>query len=488
VTDAGTNQELQRKAAEVEVLRHASLAINTTLDLSAIFDIVLQTMDELFDFHHSVILLLQDAATLHVVASRGYQGHALGGTVAVGTGVIGIVAKRRRLMRVNNLGQQRAYASTIRDRMTEAGRAGELGEIVPVPGLPDAERQIAIPLQVGETLIGVLSVESPVPGPFSEHDEVLVTIVANQAASAIQNGQLFLAADLRRQELAEAHAGLQQLNETLEDRVRERTAELLRANHELQETQAQLVQADRMASLGMLAAGVAHEINTPLGTISANADIVSRAVKVIREQIQESSAAAALVERPRLQKAFGIVEDTDTATRAATARVTTIVQSLRNFARLDEAELLSVDLTEGIDSALTLLDHRLKDRIVVTREYGELPHVLCYASQMNQAFMNLLTNAIEAIDGTGEITVITRIEPPHAVVEVSDTGSGIPPEKLDHIFDPGSTTKGVGVGVGVGLSITYRIVQDHQGSIEVCSRLGEGTTFTIRIPTDRRPQ
>ena len=484
MTDANHNQELLRKTAEVEVLRHASLAINTTLDLSTIYDIVLRTMDELFGFHHCVILLLQDAATLHVVASHGYQGHALGGTVAIGTGVIGTVAKRRRLMRVSNLGQHRAYASTIRERMTEAGRAGELGEIVPVPGLPDAESQIAFPLQIGDRLIGVLSVESPVPRPFTEHDEILVTIVANQAASAIQNAQLFLAAEQRRRELAEAHAGLQQLNDTLEDRVRDRTAELVRANRELQEAQAQLVQADRMASLGMLAAGIAHEINTPLGAISANADTVNRAVKMIKSLIQESPASETLAAHPRVQKAFRIVEETDAATRSATARVSTIVNSLRNFAHLDEAAVLSVDLAEGIDSALTLLDHRLNNRVTVTRRYGQLPHVLCYASQMNQAFMNVLTNAIEAIDGAGEITVATRAEAPWAVVEISDTGSGIPAEKLDHIFDPGFTTKGVGVGVGVGLSITYRIIQDHQGSIQVRSQAGQGTTFTIRIPTN----
>ena len=140
------NRDLDRRAVEIEVLRHASLEINTTLDLDEIFDIVLRTMGELFDFHHSIILLPSDSSDeLRVVASRGYEDQALGGTVRVGTGVIGVVAKRRKLMRVSNLGQQRAYAATIRVQMEEAGRTDELEDVVPVPGLPEAESQIAIP-------------------------------------------------------------------------------------------------------------------------------------------------------------------------------------------------------------------------------------------------------------------------------------------------------------------------------------------------------
>ena len=161
------NQDLDRRAAEIEVLRRASLEINTTLDLKEIFDIVLRTMDELFDFHHSIILLPSDAPDeLRVVASRGHEDQALGGTLRFGTGVIGMVAKRRKLMRVSNLGQQRAYAATIRGRLEETGRTDELENVVPVPGLPEAESQLAIPLVIKDTLVGVFSVESPEQKPF----------------------------------------------------------------------------------------------------------------------------------------------------------------------------------------------------------------------------------------------------------------------------------------------------------------------------------
>jgi signal transduction histidine kinase len=477
------NKELARKEAEVGVLRHASLEINTTLDLDEIYDIVLRTMDELFDFHHSVILLLEASGnTLRVVSSRGYEEQALGGTVKVGTGVIGMVAKRHKLMRVSNLSQQRAYAATIREQMQDAGRADELDEVVPVPGLPDAESQIAIPLIIKETLIGVFSVESAEQKPFTEHDELLVSIVANQAASAIQNAELYGAAEQRRKELAEAHKDLKQLNETLEERVRARTEELEQAIHELRETQAQLVQSGKMASLGMLSAGIAHEVNTPIGAIHSNADIQIRAIDIIRNVMEDPALAAQVREHPRLNRAFKILNDTNEVTREATERVATIIQSLKSFARLDQAELQVLDLHEGIESALTLLHHLIKDQIEVIKNYGTLPAVQYYANQINQVFMSLLTNAVQAIKETGVITITTRHEGAYAVVEIADTGCGIDPKHLESVFDPGFTTKGVGVGLGLGLSIAYRIIEDHHGSIEVQSEPGIGTTVILRFP------
>jgi adenylate cyclase len=234
-SDNDLAEQLARRSAEVEVLRRIALDINATLDLDPIYDVVLRTMDECFGFRHSIILLLEDPHTLRVVASRGYDDQALGGTVAVGIGVIGMVAKRRRLMRVNHLRAQQAYFERIRSQMQEAGRAGELGNIVAVPGLPDADSQIAIPLTIKDKLIGVFSVESREPEPFSEHDESLVSIVASQAASAIQNALLYRAGEERRKELAVAHERLKQLNETLEERVRARTRELEQVNRDLRD-------------------------------------------------------------------------------------------------------------------------------------------------------------------------------------------------------------------------------------------------------------
>jgi signal transduction histidine kinase len=353
---------------------------------------------------------------------------------------------------------------------------------VAVPGLADADSQIAIPLVIKDRLVGVFSVESREPEPFSEHDETLVSIVACQAASAIQNALLYRAGEERRKELAEAHERLKQLNETLEERVRTRTLELEQANRDLRETQSQLVRSSTMASLGTLAAGIAHEINSPMGAIHSNADVERRAVRLIRGFLRDPSVAAKLGPQPRLERTLRIFDDISQMTLEAAERVTKIVQSLKSFARLDQPELEWVDVHEGIESILTLMEHLIKDRIQVVKQYGELPKVKCYASQINQVFANVLTNAVQAIDGTGTVTINTSQDEANVVIHVADTGIGIKPEHLERIFDPGFTTKGVGVGTGLGLSIAYRIIENHQGLIQVESEPGRGTTFTLRLP------
>jgi signal transduction histidine kinase len=479
-------EELAQKSAEISTLQQVSSDINSTLELEDIYDIVLRTMDELFGFHHALILLLDDSGkSLTVAASRGYEDDTPGGKVAVGTGLIGVVAKKRRMMRVSNLGRQRGYIAAIRKQMEDAGRADELGEATPVPGLPNVESQIAIPLMIKDNLIGVFSVESAEKKVYSESDEVLVTIVANQAASAIHNARLVRAAEHRRRELAEAHESLKRLNETLEERVRARTAELEQTNRELRETQAQLVQSAKMASLGTLVAGVAHEINTPIGSISANTDLVKRASQIVKQRFEAEDAPTGHAEDKKLRQAIETLEQASETELLACNRISSIVRSLRNFARLDESEEKLVDIHEGIDSTLILLRHELKTGIEVVKRFGDLPKVLCYPSQLNQVFMNLLTNAVVALQGQGKITITTAREGDDVLLSFADTGTGIPLEDLERIFDPGFTTKGVGVGTGLGLSICYRIVQDHRGSIQVTSDLGKGTQFTVRLPISR---
>ena len=202
-TAEALERELAQKVAGVRILQRVSSEINSTLELEEIYDIALQTMDELFDFHHSIILLLgEDGETLTVVASRGYEGQAVGGKLRVGTGVIGIVAQKRKLLHLNNLGQSRSYVAAQRRQMLKTGRGEEVGEPVAVPGLPNAESQIAIPLLIKDTLIGVFSIESPMQRTFSEHDRELFTIVANQIASAIHNARLYRTEAGRLKELA----------------------------------------------------------------------------------------------------------------------------------------------------------------------------------------------------------------------------------------------------------------------------------------------
>ena len=229
-----TVAELARKTEEVRILQRVSAEINSTLDLDEICDVALRTMDELFEFHHANILLLDpDNKTLRVIASRGYENQAVGGRVPVGTGVIGVVAQKRQMMQVHNLGQQRAYAAAQRREMEKSGHHAQLGDAIPVPGLPNAESQIAIPLLIRDDLIGVFSIESPVRRLFGDPDRDLVSIIANQIASAIHNARLY---EQRRL----AAAALQEANASLEARVTERTAALER---ELRVAQALLNEA-----------------------------------------------------------------------------------------------------------------------------------------------------------------------------------------------------------------------------------------------------
>ena len=256
-------------------------------------------------------------------------------------------------------------------------------------------------------------------------------------------------------------------------------AELESTNRELRETQMVLIQTEKMASLGNLVAGVAHEINTPVGAVSSNADLMRRALTKLRQSIGESR----IHENRDLERAFTALEHVASVNREACDRIVTIVRGLRNFARLDEAERKRVDVHEGIESTLTLLHHKLKQRIDVLREFGDLPEIECFPSRLNQVFMNLLVNAIQAIDGEGTITVRTSASDACIRLEFRDSGRGVPPDVLPRIFDPGFTTKGVGVGSGLGLAICYQIVrEDHGGEISVDSKPGEGTTFTVTLP------
>jgi two-component system NtrC family sensor kinase len=235
-----------------------------------------------------------------------------------------------------------------------------------------------------------------------------------------------------------------------------------------------------MASLGLLVAGLAHEINTPLGAIHSNNDTVSRSIEKIRH-ILEGQENLSVADRNRVQQLVGILRDVCQNTALATERLISVVGSLKNFARVDEAEFKKADLHEGIESTLTIVQHQLKSRIHIERQYGSIPLVECHPNRLNQVFMNLLVNAAQAIPDQGTITIRTARKGDSVKIAISDTGVGIPQANLSKVFDPGFTTKGVGVGTGLGLSICYKIIEEHQGKIEVESS-GQGTTFTITLP------
>ncbi|MBI1355953.1 MAG: GAF domain-containing protein [Acidobacteria bacterium] len=274
--------------------------------------------------------------------------------------------------------------------------------------------------------------------------------------------------------------------EKLADHLRDHATELEReveaATRDLRASQAKLVQQEKMAALGKLVAGVAHEMNTPIGTINSNADTLSRSLQMVRAIVSAETAPADIRENKRLNQVLSLLEDIARINKLACERIVSIVGSLRNFARLDEADLQIADLHEGIESTLTLVHHEIKHRIQVIKDYGEIPPVRCHPNQINQVFMNLLVNAAQAIPDQGEIRIRTFRDGDRVKVQFSDSGVGIPAENLSKIFDPGFTTKGVGVGTGLGLSICFKIAQDHEGGIEVESEVGRGSTFTLWLP------
>ncbi len=259
--------------------------------------------------------------------------------------------------------------------------------------------------------------------------------------------------------------------------------DLERTNKNLRETQAQLVQSEKMASLGALVAGIAHEINTPVGAVSSMHNTLMRAVRKLKT-ILETDFTEIFQKNQRLQKSLKIIEDANKVIDSGTDRVRNIVHRLRSFARLDEAELKKVDIHEGLEDTLTLIHHEIKHNIKVTRIFGEIPPIACYPGQLNQVFLNLLMNAKQAIKDKGEITISTYQIEGKVHIAIKDSGIGISQNNLKKIFDPGFTTKGVGVGTGLGLSICYKIMQAHYGEIQVESEVGKGSTFTVVVPTN----
>ncbi|MDP8207513.1 MAG: PAS domain S-box protein [Candidatus Electryonea clarkiae] len=259
--------------------------------------------------------------------------------------------------------------------------------------------------------------------------------------------------------------------------------DLAEANQHLRDTQGQLVQSEKMASLGMLVAGIAHEINTPIGAINSMHGSLMIANERLKEALQ-SVCTDELTENKKVSKMFGVIEEANRVIKEGTERVTTIVKRLRSFARLDEADLKDGDINEGIEDTLTLIHHQMKHDITLHLNYGDIPVVSCYPGRLNQVFLNVLMNARQSIENKGEITITTYQLAGNIHIEIQDTGVGIPKDKLDKIFDPGYTTKGVGVGTGLGLSICYQIMQDHHGQILVESEVGKGTKFIIILPTN----
>lgn len=240
--------------------------------------------------------------------------------------------------------------------------------------------------------------------------------------------------------------------------------ELKSALNELKETQLQLINSEKMASLGQLVAGVAHEINTPVASIKSNNSIIAKLISKI--------------DNDDLREMFTQVNSIDSE---AIQRISNIVVSLKKFVRLDESELQEADINKELNLTLDLIMHETKNRIEIERNYGDLPLIKCYPNMLNQVFTNILVNACQAIEGKGKIVITTEYKDDNLIVKFKDNGKGISKENINKIFTVGYTTKGVGVGTGLGLAISQKIIDKHNGKINVISEVGVGTEFIITI-------
>jgi len=345
--------------------------------------------------------------------------------------------------------------------------------------------------------------------PSSPRSPVVIVLSADNDPDTISRSFQLGAADylttpFNREELlarVKTHLALHNREQYLEERVQKRTAALMETNQRLKETTKQLIQAEKMASLGQLAAGVAHEINNPVGYINSNLDTLKSYVKDLLELIshyqnleaspdniaaREAVKEAIKEARQRIDLEF-LEEDIQHLIQESlqgVRHVKQIVSDLKGFSHPEEKEWHSANLNELIDSTLNIANNELKYKTKIVKHYQELPSVQCITPQIKQVLLNLLVNAGQAIDGKGCITIETGLAPSAETVYVNirDNGHGIEEELLQKIFDPFFTTKAVGQGTGLGLSVSYGIIQSHLGSITVSSEKGQGSCFTIHLP------
>lgn len=303
----------------------------------------------------------------------------------------------------------------------------------------------------------------------------------------------------------------------LEKMVKQRTAslknsqkELQQTLHRLRQTQTQIIHAEKMAAIGQLAAGVAHEINNPTGFVTSNLntfkdyqDDLTSIVQAYQHLISEMKGDGGKVAVPAtastqlekiehlqgevdlefiLQDSHDLIEES----LQGMERIRKIVADLKDFAHPGNKEQEFADINRLLDSTLNIARNELKYKASVIREFGELPQIECYPQKLGQVFLNLLVNAAQAMETRGEIRITTQSLDDSVEIQIADTGSGIPVENLTKVFDPFFTTKAVGQGTGMGLNISYQIIQEHQGAIDVASKMGEGTVFTIALPVQRK--
>ncbi|MFN6496484.1 MAG: sensor histidine kinase [Nostoc sp. DedQUE01] len=474
-------KELLERYQEIDLFEDISTQLTTSLDRRQIAQLVLQEMSQLIESSAGMILLLSsDAADFEIIAEFGVFFKE--NQQEPGKGIIGSIVQSGRAELVNDV---QADSRLWKEKNVKA--------------------LICVPLRAKERVIGAIAIGTDKTDSYRAEHLKLVSIFASQTAIAIEKALLY---EQSTQAAIEAKAQTQKLQQALQD---------------LQLAQTKLIQSEKMSSLGQLIAGVAHEINNPVNFICGNLKYVAEYAKDLLHLLQDYQKFLP-VAPPDLQSELDsidlefIMQDLPKlldSMKLGSDRIVEIVQSLKNFSRHDEAQIKAVNIHDGIDGTLMILRHRLKasahrPAIEIVKEYAKLPLIECYPGQLNQVFMNILANAIDALEeamGNGEwrkheselthnlqittqhsptpqITIRTQaLDNGWVVIRIADNGPGMKESLIQRIYDPFFTTKEIGKGTGLGMAISRQIVVDRHGGILKCrSQLGEGTEFWIQIP------
>ncbi|MCC5663701.1 GAF domain-containing protein [Nostoc sp. CHAB 5784] len=460
-------KELLERYQEIDLFEDISTQLTTSLDTRQIAQLVLQELRQLIESSAGMILLLSpDATAFEIIAEFGvFFDHS---QPEPGKGIIGNIVESNR-------------AELVNDVQADPRLEGQ----------KNVSALICVPLRAKERVLGAIAIGTPKPDSYKAEHLKLVSIFASQSAIAIDKAVLY---EQSTQAAVQAKAQTQKLQQAL---------------HELQLAQTQLIQSEKMSSLGQLIAGVAHEINNPVNFICGNLKYVAEYSQDLLHLL-ENYQKFLPVAPPELESELDnidlefIMQDLPKlldSMKLGTSRIVEIVQSLKNFSRHDEAEMKAVNIHDGIDGTLMILHHRLKaairrPKIEIVKDYAKVPLIECYPGQLNQVFMNILANAIDALEEgmsneeisppTAQITIRTEVlDNQWVVIRIADNGPGMKEEVIRRIYDPFFTTKDVGKGTGLGMAISYQIVVDkHRGMLKCRSQPGEGTEFWIQIPVN----
>ena len=456
-----------KKTQDLKIIQKIAVEVSSSHNLDQILQIVLDILDQMLGFKHSMILLLDETDnTLSVVASHGYDEIGIGAKVPMGVGVIGTVAKHKKLMRMSNIQYQRKYAQSIRSQVQRQGTGTNVLENkVQLPGLENAESQLAIPLLIKDRLIGVFSVEDPVLNAFSLLDETLLTIIGSQAAGAIENARLYNLEEKQVQELSAAYKELTELNMTLEKKVRERTVQ-----YEEAKQTAELASKAKSEFLSSMS----HELRTPLNAILGFSQVLQE--KYFGELNQKQA-----------EYVNNILESGQ--------HLLSLINDILDLSKIEAGkmglELSQVRIKDLLESSLVMIKEKaLAHRISLNTEIAkELDNLLITADErkVKQIIFNLLSNAAKFTPDGGTISMSGVKTEKELLISVTDTGIGIEKNEQEKIFggfyQVASALSNKTPGTGLGLPLTRSMVEMHGGKLWVESEgLGKGSRFTFTLP------